>query len=126
MNFKRVRILEKTFTVHGDDDYLEEIGEEFEPDNIALLTRLCDKDSRVLDVGANIGMTALTFSQACPRGQIAAIEPVPRTFRFLQRNLAEAGVRNIQTFNFALGSSAGTVLMQGHPSNFACSFIADN
>ena len=70
---KRVRILEKTFAVHGDDDYLDEIGEEFEPDNIALLRLLCDEDSRVLDVGANIGMTALAFSQICPQGQIAAI-----------------------------------------------------
>ncbi len=123
---KPVRILNSTFTVYGDDDYLREIGEEFEPDNIALLKRLCDEDSRVLDVGANIGMTALAFSQISPRGRIAAIEPVPRTFRFLQRNVAEAGVRNLKIFNFALGSSAGTVLMQGHPSNFACSFIADN
>src|SRR6478735_3962925 len=78
---KRVKILEKTFNVHGDDDYLREIG---------------------------------------------AIEPVPRTFRFLQRNVAEAGVRNLEIFNFALGSSSGTALMQGHPSNFACSFIADH
>jgi FkbM family methyltransferase len=123
---KRVKILEKTFNVHGDDDYLREIGQEFEPDNIALVRHLCDDDSRVLDAGANIGMTALAFSQICPRGQIAAIEPVPRTFRFLQRNVAEAGVRNLEIFNFALGSSSGTALMQGHPSNFACSFIADH
>jgi FkbM family methyltransferase len=123
---KRVRILGKTFSVYGDDDYLQEIGEEFEPDNIAFLTLLCDEDSRVLDVGANIGMTALAFSQICPRGQIAAIEPLPRTFRLLQRNVAESGVRNLKIFNFALGGSTGTVVMQGHPSNFACSFIADN
>jgi len=126
MKSKPVRIFNNTFKVYGEDDYLREIGEEFEPDNIALLAVLCDEDSRVLDVGANIGMTALAFSQTCPRGQIAAIEPVPRTFQYLQRNVAEAGVHNIKIFNFALGSSTGTVLMQGHPSNFACSFVADN
>jgi FkbM family methyltransferase len=125
MNTKPVRILDHTFKLSGEDDYLREIGEEFEPDNIAILKVLCDEDSRVLDVGANIGMTALAFSQICPRGQIAAIEPVPRTFRYLQRNVAEAGARNLKIFNFALGSSAGTALMQGHPSNFACSFVAD-
>jgi FkbM family methyltransferase len=126
MKTKPVRILDNTFTMYGEDDYLREIGEEFEPDNIALLKLLCDEDSRVLDVGANIGMTALAFSQTCPRGQIAAIEPVPRTFRSLQRNVSEAGVSNVKIFNFALGSSTGSLLMQGHPSNFACSFIADN
>ena len=126
MKTKPVRILNNKFKVSGEGDYLQEIGEEFEPDNIAILRLLCDEDSRVLDVGANIGMTALAFSQICPQGQIAAIEPVPRTFRYLQRNVTEAGARNLKIFNFALGSSAGTVLMQGHPSNFACSFVADN
>jgi FkbM family methyltransferase len=126
MKTKPVRVLNNTFEVSGEDDYLKEIGEEFEPDNIAILKLLCDEDSRVLDVGANIGMTALGFSQICPHGQIAAIEPVPRTFRHLQRNVAKAGARNLKIFNFALGSREGTVVMQGHPSNFACSFVADN
>jgi FkbM family methyltransferase len=126
MKTKSVRILDNTFTINGEDDYLREIGEEFEPDNIAILKLLCDQDSRVLDVGANIGMTALAFSQICPRGQIVAIEPIPRTFRYLQRNVTEAGARNLKIFNFAVGSTEGTVLMQGHPSNFACSFVADN
>jgi FkbM family methyltransferase len=126
MKTKPVRILDNTFEVSGEDDYLQEIGEAFEPDNIAILKLLCDEDSRVLDIGANIGMTALAFSQICPRGQVAAIEPVPPTFRHLQRNVTKARARNLKIFNFALGSRAGSVLMQGHPSNFACSFVADN
>ena len=112
--------------MYGDDNYLREIGEEFEPDNVAHFKVLCDEDSRVLDVGANIGLTALVLSQICPRGQIAAIEPLPRSFKYLKRNVSEAGAINLKIFNFALGSSEGSVLMQGHPSNFACSFIADN
>lgn len=127
MNTKSVKILHKTFAISGDDDdYLREMGQEFEPDNVNLLARLCDDDSRILDVGANIGMTALALSQISPHGQIAAIEPVPRTFQFLQRNVANADSSNIKIFNFALGSREEIALMQGHPSNFACSFIADN
>jgi FkbM family methyltransferase len=124
---KSVRILGKTFAVHGDDDiYFRAIGAEFEPDTVTLLKLLCAESSRVLDVGANIGMTALAFSEICPKGRISAIEPLPRTFQYLRRNVAEAGVRNIKLFNFALGSSDDSVLMQGHPSNFACSFVADS
>jgi predicted O-methyltransferase YrrM len=81
VNTKSVKVLDKTFAISGDDDYLREMGEEFEPDNVHLLSLLCDNDSRVLDVGANIGMTALALSQICPRGQIVAIEPMPRTFQ---------------------------------------------
>ncbi|MBV9129634.1 MAG: FkbM family methyltransferase, partial [Verrucomicrobia bacterium] len=107
MNTKFVKVLHKRFEISGDDDYLREMGQEFEPDNVNLLAHLCDNDSRVLDVGANIGMTALALSQICPSGQIAAIEPVPSTFEHLRRNVAEANSPNIEVFNFALGSREG-------------------
>jgi FkbM family methyltransferase len=126
MTTKSVKVLHKTLAIAGDDDYLREMGQEFEPTNVHLLSLLCDTDSRVLDVGANIGMTALALSQICRRGQIAAIEPVPHTFQYLQRNVTEAGSDNINIFNFALGSREGHALMQGHPSNLSCSFVADN
>jgi len=126
MDTKFVKVLHKTFEISGDDDYLHKMGQEFEPDNVNLLSHLCDNDSRVLDVGANIGMTALALSQICPDGQIVAIEPVPRTFEHLRRNVAEANAGNIEVFNFALGSRGGLAPMQGHPSNLACSFIADS
>jgi hypothetical protein len=39
--------------------------------------------------------------QICPRGRIAAIEPVPRTFQLLQCNVANADSSNIKIPNFA-------------------------
>jgi hypothetical protein len=65
MNTKSVKVLHKTFEISGDDDYLREMGREFEPDNVNLLARMCHNDSRVLDVGVSIGMTALALSQMC-------------------------------------------------------------
>jgi hypothetical protein len=63
---KSVKILDRTFSISGEDNYLEELGKQFEPDNVPILAGLCDVDSRTLDVGANIGMTALALSQICP------------------------------------------------------------
>jgi FkbM family methyltransferase len=126
VNAKPVKIFGKRFAIYGDDDYLGDMGEEFEPNTVRIFALLCGKGSRVLDIGANIGMTALALSRISPSGQIAAIEPVPRTFQYLRQNVSEAGARNVKIFNVALGGSEGSVLMQGHPSNFACSFIADN
>jgi FkbM family methyltransferase len=125
-NAASIRICGETFAIRGDDDYLRNMGEEFEPDTVTLFARLCAEDSRVLDIGANIGMTALALSRICPHGQIVAMEPVPRTFRYLRQNVSKSGARNVQIFNCALGSSEGSALMQGHSSNFACSFVADN
>ncbi len=126
VNAASIEICGQHFVIYGDDDYLRNIGGEFEPDTVSLLRLLCGSDSHVLDVGANIGMTALALSRVCSRGQVAAIEPVSRTFRYLKQNVIKAGVPNVKVFNFALGSGEGSVLMQGHPSNFACSFVADN
>jgi FkbM family methyltransferase len=126
MNADSVRIFGQPFPVSGDDNYLYEIGEEFEPDTVSLFKFLTNEDSRVLDIGANIGLTAIAFSQICPHGRIAAIEPVPRTFEYLRKNVSSAGAHNVNLFNFAIGNTEGSVLMQGHPSNFACSFVADN
>ncbi len=125
-NATPVRIFGKNFTIFGDDDYLRDIGDEFEPDTVTLLALLCEDDSRVLDVGSNIGMTALALSQISSRGQIVAIEPVPRTFSYLRQNISKAAADNVKIFNFALGNQRGFALMQGHPSNLACSFVADN
>ena len=126
VNATSVKICGKRFAIYGDDDYLRGVGEEFEPNTVSMFALLSDKESCVLDVGANIGLTALAFSQICRCGQIVAFEPVPRTFQYLRQNVSESGVQNVKIFNFALGSSEGSALMQGHPSNFACSFIADN
>jgi FkbM family methyltransferase len=126
VNSKSIKICGKPVVMSGDGDYLHEMGDEFEPDTVTLLGQLCGQDARVLDVGANIGMTALAFSQISPLGQIVAVEPVSKTFQYLRQNIQRAAVPNVRIFNFALGSSEGSVLMQGHPSNFACSFIADN
>jgi FkbM family methyltransferase len=121
-----IEIAGRVFEIYGDDDYLRGVGEEFEPNTVDIFSQLCRRDSRVLDVGSNIGMTALALSQICPDGKIVAIEPLPRTFQYLTRNVAKSGASNVKTYNFALGSAEGSVLMQGHPSNFACSFVADS
>jgi FkbM family methyltransferase len=126
MNAASIKISGKRFAISGDDDYLRDMGDEFEPNTVTLFRLLCGKDSRVLDVGANIGMTAIALSRICTRGKIVAIEPVRRTFEYLRQNLTKAGARNVKLVNFALGQSEGSVVMQGHPSNFACSFVADN
>jgi FkbM family methyltransferase len=64
---------------------------------------------RVIDVGANIGDTVLAASvQAGPSGHVVGIEPHPRTFRFLQENIALNGVRNVELINVAAGSAPGT------------------
>ncbi len=122
---RMVNITGNPFQIQGDDDYIRNLGGEFEPNTVTLFARLCDADDQVIDVGANIGMTALALAQICHQGRVVAIEPILRTFEYLKQNISASNTPNVEILNFALGSSEGTVLMQGHPSNFACSFVAD-
>jgi len=122
---KTLEILGKRFLVNGDSEYLGPMGDRFEPETVSLLLALCRADSQVLDVGANIGMTALTLSQICINGKVVALEPVPHTFQLLTQNLRTAQVNNVTALNFGAGSSNGTFTMQGAENNAAGAFVAD-
>lgn len=61
------------------------------------------KVSTILDVGANVGQTAVRFSNHFPDAKIWSFEPHPTTFATLQQNVS--GRPNVQARNLALGDS---------------------
>jgi FkbM family methyltransferase len=66
----------------------------------------------VIDVGANIGDTALTAALCIgDTGHVWAIEPHPRTFRFLERNIALNGIGNISLIRAAAAPVSGRLHM---------------
>jgi len=72
----------------------------------------------VLDIGANVGVTALYFSQIFPNAQIYAFEPAPDNFAVLARNVANC--ERIRAFNFGLGANDATLELfaSDNPVNF--------
>lgn len=79
----------------------------YEKENLALLNRILRNMSHavVLDVGANIGNHALSFSTEAR--QVYAFEPLPEVFSVLERNIAQNGISNVRAFNFALSDEDG-------------------
>lgn len=91
--------------------------------------RLCslmlEPDSVVLDVGANIGLTALVTAELVPAGRVLAVEGAPRNHAALVRNLeahaqglAEAvhcavGAREGDPVRFVDNSAFGHVVAEG-------------
>ena len=64
------------------------------------------KDDVFIDIGANIGTTTLEASKKIgDNGNIFSFEPNPRIFKFLQENILLNKCKNIELFNFALGSN---------------------
>lgn len=72
----------------------------------------------ILDIGANIGISSIYFSDRFPRAQIYAFEPVPQNVALLSRNLANHPRARVSPV--ALGSKNGTVemLSSDSPHNF--------
>lgn len=122
---RQIFIDSKKYILEGDTDYLGRMSDHFEPDMTAIFKNFCRKDSQVLDLGANLGLTTIALANICEKGKVIAVEPVPITFDFLKKNLLRSGLDNIKAYNFAVGNKEGTVLMQGNNSFLAGSFVAD-
>jgi FkbM family methyltransferase len=66
-------------------------------------------DACVLDVGSNVGLTAIAFDQFVPEGRIFAFEPSPRNYECLRKNLAENDCGRVEAINKAVGRESGEV-----------------
>ena len=79
-------------------------GWEFENDEIAICCKYINKDSVVLDIGANIGLHALSYSSIAKT--VIAFEPQPETFKTLTRNIYQNNIKNIIPLNVAITDTA--------------------
>ena len=74
-----------------------------------VLAKGLPKDAVYIDVGANIGLTAIPVATQRPDLQIMAFEPVPSNATLLRRNLHVNGVDNVEVIEAAVGNEKGTV-----------------
>ena len=65
----------------------------------------------VLDIGANIGITAISIAKAKPKTEVHAYEPIEENFHTLKRVVKWFKLTNVKLNNSALGSSPGCLKM---------------
>lgn len=100
-----VNIGGKNYHLTSDDDYLEHIKDGFEPDMVQLFRAVASDSENILDIGANIGCTALLFAELSKN--VYAFEPSRTTFAFLEGNILRAGLNNLFLHNIGLGEESG-------------------
>jgi tRNA1(Val) A37 N6-methylase TrmN6 len=88
----RVGIGGKNYAIASDDNYLEHIKNGFEPDMVKLFRAVASDSEVILDIGANIGCTALLFGELSMN--VYAFEPSKTTFGFLEKNISKSGLKN--------------------------------
>jgi protein-L-isoaspartate O-methyltransferase len=102
----KVDIGGKDYIIVSDDNYLEHFEKHgFEPNMVKLFRAVASESEVILDIGANIGCTALLFGELSKN--VYAFEPSPTTFAFLKKNISRSGLRNIFPQNMGLGTEPG-------------------
>lgn len=107
------------YTIESDDDYLAKMGPTFEPETVRLFQTLAS--GTVLDIGANIGCTALLFSHLAD--QVHAFEPSPSTYELLRKNVGVA--TNVFTHNVGIGDVPGESELTFARNNRSGGFVSD-
>lgn len=122
---KDIYINNKPYLIEGDLRYLGGIGPHFDQNLISIFKAFCKDDSYVLDLGANIGLTAIALADICKHGKVIAIEPLPQSFHFLKSNFKNTNFNNVDFYNFAVGNKKTEIAMQAKNDFLAGAFIAD-
>jgi FkbM family methyltransferase len=67
------------------------------------------KTPKIIDCGANIGMSILYFKFIYPDCSIVAFEPNPRAFYLLKKNIEQNKLKNVELHNLALSDKMGEI-----------------
>jgi FkbM family methyltransferase len=113
----------KRYSIRSDDSYLDQMKRGFEPDMVKLFETVADHSDAILDIGANIGCTALLFAGLARK--VYAFEPSPSTFAFLESNIARSRLKNVIVQNIGLGADSGEYSLTFAPSNRAGGFLSN-
>jgi FkbM family methyltransferase len=111
------------YVITSDDDYLEHIRNGFEPEMVKLFKILAANSETILDVGANIGCTAILFGELSKN--VYAFEPSPTTFSYLEKNVSNSGRNNVFPQNIGLGAEPSESTLTFSPSNRSGGFVSN-
>jgi FkbM family methyltransferase len=123
MKNRNIRIGKKNYNVSSDDQYLSEMSSDFEPYMVQIFNSLIKKNDVIADIGANIGMTALLFSDLAQ--SVYAFEPSPSTFQILQNNLNLNSISNVQAINIGLGLKSENLTITFAKNNRSGGFVSE-
>ena len=121
---KTVRLGGAAYDLRGiseSDPYVSGIRDGFDDDFAGFCRSHLRPDHQCVDVGANIGITALIMAERVPDGRVLAIEAAPKVAAVLRDNVS--GKQNITVIESAIGDRDGTVAFD---DNSAWGHVSDS
>jgi FkbM family methyltransferase len=89
----------------------------YERDWIRAISMAMDDAEAFIDIGANVGVFAVSIAQAHPNRQVVAIEPVPSNFAKLKDNARLNNLSNLRCVQAAVSGGGESVTMYVNPVN---------
>jgi len=120
MNLSQIKVENRTIYFRdGTSDSLiinKNLGQTDKPEYMFPVLPITPKV--ILDIGGNIGITALVLNKRYPSAKIYTFEPEPENFSILEKNVS--GISNIEIFNFGLSNSDQKLMLKkpSDPVNF--------
>ena len=74
----------------------------YEKDEIDMVRRIIKNNFNILDIGANIGWYTIHLAKMAPEGNVYSFEPIPKTFRSLEKVIILNNLKNVKLMNFGL------------------------
>lgn len=96
-----------------------------EGETVSLFFELAAEARVVADVGAHVGLFTLLAGHANPHAQLFAFEPMPTTFRRLQRHVELNGLRHATLIEAAVGREEATAEIYFTDPSLPCSTCLD-
>lgn len=88
---------------------------DYEAVDSAMIMRLVSPNDCVVDIGANMGWYSINIAKNYPSCKIYAFEPIPKTYRYLEKNIALNDTENIVALNFGLSNDRKDVTFYFYP-----------
>jgi FkbM family methyltransferase len=101
-----------TFEIEGvadNDKYINIVSGQFEKRFQQLANRTLPKHAVAFDIGANIGVVSIVLGSIFCGGKVFAVEPGPRVFQVLDRNLRRNELHNVVPLRYAVSDTMGEV-----------------
>jgi len=107
-NFRKIRILGLTISFLNIREFLEIFKDIFILKEYDFVSR--EENPKIIDCGSHVGLSVLFFKKKYPGARITAIEPNPKNFRILKRNINENNLKEIKLVNAAVTGAGGRVI----------------
>lgn len=99
---------------------------QYEPNMTRVVHALITKDSRIWNIGANLGYYAVLSSKLAPNGSVVAFEPHPSNLELLRKNVELNAGRNVTIVDAAVSDRSGELSFFESASNTGDHRIADD